>query len=346
MVQLSTAEEQLLTTIRLLELRPRSWETGKAVIPTHENLLKRGRLYYGKNLEDWTSTFDDLVREGFLLQEGSTYALTQLSRPIADQGRKKWFQSGYDNLLIRSERSAAHSTFCERVYGMDLCQTGMMDMEQLRKLIDILKLEKSSKRSLVLDLGCGIGKIAEYISDKTHAHLIGLDSAKKAIHQAQVRIQETKESLRFQEGDLNNLEGIFEPGSFDAIIAIDSLYFADEMEICIAQMENLLGSSGQMAIFYSQMSYPTDSLEQLHPDKTDLALALKKCSLRYHMYDFTQSEENLRRKQEETLVHLKNEFRSEGNYDIYRVRKTEAEWALKVLTAGRGRRYLYHAQLS
>ncbi|MHA2271178.1 MAG: class I SAM-dependent methyltransferase [Candidatus Hodarchaeales archaeon] len=346
MVQPSTAEEQLLTTIRLLELRPRSWETGNRVTPTHENLLKRGRLYYGKNLEDWTSTFDDLLKRGFLRQEGSAYALTQLSRPIADQGRKKWFQSGYDNLLVRSERSAAHSTFCERVYGIDLCQTGMMDMEQLEKLLDVLKLHRLSINSLVLDLGCGIGKIAEYISDKIPARLIGLDNAKKAIRQAQTRNQENKERLRFQEGDLNNLEGMFEAGSFDSIIAIDSLYFADEMEVCIHQMKSLLRSSGQMAIFYSQMSYPSDPLELLHPDKTDLALALKQCSLRYSTYDMTKSEQSLRRKQEETLILLENDFRSEGNYEIFKVRKTEVEWALKVLAAGRGRRYLYHVQLS
>lgn len=346
MIQLSTAEEQLLTTIRLLELRPRSWQTGKMVIPTHENLLKRGERYYGKNLEDWTVAFDNLARRGFLIQEGSVYALTHLSRPFADLGRKKWFQSGYDNLLVRSERSNAHSIFCERVYGTDLCQTGMMDMEQLRKLLDVLNLDLLSKNSFVLDLGCGIGKITEHISDKTPAHLIGLDTAKKAIHQAQARTQENKEHLLFQEGDLNDLEGIFEASSFDTIIAIDSLYFACSLIRCIVQMKNLLGSSGQMGLFYSQMSYPTDSLELLHPDKTDLALALKKCSLRYHTYDFTKSEQNLRRKQEETLAQLKNEFRSEGNIDIYKVRKTEAEWALKVLTAGRGRRYLYHVQLS
>ncbi|MFW9916256.1 MAG: class I SAM-dependent methyltransferase [Candidatus Thorarchaeota archaeon] len=344
--QFSTAEEQLLTTIRLFELRPRSWETGKMVTPTHENLLKRGQLYYGTNLEEWTSTFDDLVGKGYLIQKGSGYALTRLGRPIADQGRKRWFQRGYDSLLVRSERSTAHSIFCERVYGMDLCQTGMMDIKQLEKLLDLVKLQRLSKSSLVLDLGCGIGKITQYISDKTPAQLVGLDNAKKAIQEAQTRTQEIKERLRFQEGDLNNLEGIFEASLFDAILAIDSLYFADEMEACIAQMKDLLRSSGQMALFYSQMSYPTDPLEVLHPDKTDIALALKNCSLGYHTYDFTASEQSLRRKQGETLALLKEEFRSEGNSDIYKVRKTEAEWALKVFAAGRGRRYLYHVQLS
>ncbi len=90
----------------------------------------------------------------------------------------------YNAFYAAVEHSQAHHLFCERVFGKDLCQHGFMDIRQLELLLSVVQLDSSCR---VLDLGCGNGLIAEYLSDKTGAHVTGLDYIAQAIQQARAR---------------------------------------------------------------------------------------------------------------------------------------------------------------
>jgi ubiquinone/menaquinone biosynthesis C-methylase UbiE len=105
-----------------------------------------------------------------------------------------------------------------------------MDMVQLEKLPEVLNL---SAENNVLDLACGMGAIAEYISDTTEAHVIGVDIANEAIAHAQERTQKKRDRLEFRYGTMNNLG--FPPASFDTIIAIASLHYTENLGETIRQ---------------------------------------------------------------------------------------------------------------
>jgi cyclopropane fatty-acyl-phospholipid synthase-like methyltransferase len=96
--------------------------------------------------------------------------------------------------FTRAETSEAHARFCALVYGRDLCQHGMMDMAQLDALIAALGLGAGSR---VLELGCGNGRIAEYISDVTGANVFGVDSSTVGIRQAIERSVAKRDRLAF-----------------------------------------------------------------------------------------------------------------------------------------------------
>lgn len=341
MIKLSIGEEQLLTTLRLLELRPREWETGEKINTNQQDLICRGRLYFGKNLVDWTPLFELLIKKGLLQQDGASYSLTDLGRSFGDLGQKRWFIKGYDDLLLRSEQSQAHSSYCERVYGRDLCQTGSTDMSQLETLLKVLDL---SVDSLVLDLGCGIGKITEFLSDTTQASFIGVDITTNALYQAQMRRRGKQDRLQYLEADLNNLP--LSTASMDAIIALDTIYFAENINHALIQMKRLLKPQGQLVFFYSQLCYPNDPPSLLHPDNNELGRALRAQELSFYSYDLTASEHQIRHRQIQVGTELINDFQAEKNIDVYRVRNTEAVWALKIFNTGKGRRYLYHVQQS
>lgn len=228
---------------------------------------------------------------------------------------------------------------CERVYGKDLCQYDLMDMEQLDRLMGVLNLNRDNK---VLDLGCGIGTITEYISDLTGAHITGIDFAAGAIKRASERTKVKQNRLVFQVKNINDLD--FPANAFDTIIAIDTLYFVDDLEKTIGQMKAALKPDGQMGIFFSQMIKPEDSEELLLPRGTKLARVLKKHNLDFQTQDFTESEHNLWHKTRQVLEELKSEFESEGNIDLYDSFVEEAEQVLKFVDSGRSRRYLYHVR--
>ncbi len=67
---------------------------------------------------------------------------------------------------------------------MNLCQFNMTPMNQLNDLIKKMNLKRDSH---ILDLGCGIGIISEYISDKTESKVTGVDFAAPAIQRGNDR---------------------------------------------------------------------------------------------------------------------------------------------------------------
>lgn len=68
----------------------------------------------------------------------------------------------YERFYAATAQSRAHALFCERAFGRNLCQHGFADMAQRDALIAAIQPGPAHH---LLDLGCGNGMIAEYISD-------------------------------------------------------------------------------------------------------------------------------------------------------------------------------------
>ncbi|MFW9915161.1 MAG: class I SAM-dependent methyltransferase [Candidatus Thorarchaeota archaeon] len=349
--QLVEEEKQILDALRSLELYPQAnkeeedenFKQGERLPPTAEYLHRRGRLIYEmktKASADWTNAFERLRTKEFIQSDGPKYMLTRVGRSLARKVRRERIGQRFSDYLIRSESSKAHSSFCERVFGKDLCQANLMDMIQLEKLLEVLNLTAENR---VLDMGCGIGKIAEYISDRTRAHVLGIDIALKAIQRAQARTQEKRDRLEFREGDLNDLS--LPPASVDTIIAVATLHYAENLEKTVGQMKTILTPQGQMGLFTFQYRGSNESLDILRPDKTQIGQALKKYNLVFRTWDFTEREKDIWRKELKAATDLESEFRAEGNLDLCEDRIEECKADLPRLEAGEKRRYLYHVQM-
>ena len=208
----SEAEIQVLAILRGAELEAQP--TDRA------SLEKRGERYW-IYLEDWSTAFSSLSDKGLIDGGEAGYRLNDAGRPLGDAYHRErpdmyWYH--YQRLYPAAHASAAHSRFCERLYGEDLCQEGMTDMAALGDLIQRLDLKPGDH---LLDLGCGSGVIAEYISDQTGAKVTGLDYAASAIAEAKKRTAGKSSRLTFLQGDMNALD--LPAGSFDAAISIDTL---------------------------------------------------------------------------------------------------------------------------
>lgn len=243
--------------------------------------------------------------------------------------------------LARLDDSKAYSLFCERVYGKDLCQLNRMDMTQLDKLLAILNM---SSKDQVLDLGCGLGAITEYLSDVTQAHLIGIDIAGEAVRRAQDRTREKRNRLEFHEADIEQLS--FPLETFSCIIAIDSLYddCVSDLETAISRLTALLKPNGQMGIFFTANKEPGDSLDILEPNNTELAQALKSQALEYRAWEFTENELLLLQKKIAIAKELEEAFRLEQNPDICEKIENHSEKLAKRINGGNARRFLYQVK--
>lgn len=222
----------------------------------------------------------------------------------------------YNEYFKRAESSEAHAQFCERVYGKDLCQHGLMHIRELDLLVSLIK-----PGCKILEIGCSNGYITEYIHDRTGATILGLDFSNVAIEQARRRTAHKSGSLQFERVDLTQEEI---PGSgYDYIILVDSIYFLGDFAESLKKFSERLNDTGKLIISVFQAKDEEDPEEILLPDSTLLAQALDQLGLAYTWYDFTADVrahgiENYRVGEE-----LKEAFEAEGNEFLYEARTTE-----------------------
>ena len=161
-------------------------------------------------------------------------------------------------------------------------------MAQLITLYTVLRL---GSNNAVLDVGCGNGCITEWFSTQSQASFTGIDIAQEAINQAR---KLTRENLHFEIGNINNLQ--FDENSFDTIISIDTLYFADNVTHVISQLLDIVKPHSQMGIFYTQWIDNDTEKEMLLPENTELAAVLNRYNLEYQTIDFTKAKRTLEEK--------------------------------------------------
>jgi SAM-dependent methyltransferase len=330
----SGAEQQVL--IAILEL-----SQGDSP-PNRTNLEQRGREYFRRSLVDWSGAFERLIAQGLLTIQDDCYSLKPEGESHAQALRESSpsIQYFYRDYYAATAQSKAHALYCERVYGKNLCQHGYMDMAQLNKLLEVTNLGDNNRG---LDLGCGNGLIAEYISDVTGAHVHGIDNSADAIRQARDRTASKRERLTFEQGDIYHLD--LPVDTFDTAIAVDTLYFGDNDSL-IGQLKKALKSSGQIAAYYLTIVWDEDGdTSVIQPDKTDLGRVLEQHHLPYRTWDFTQAERARSQVSLQVAAELKSDFEAEGNLFLYENRVIEGEGNIRFIETGRASRYLYHVRL-
>ena len=237
-------------------------------------------------------------------------------RELFDHVRTAKIQQFYNEYYTRAQKSQAHSEFCRLAYGHDLCQHGMLDMNQLDMLIEVAKLRQDS---VVLELGCGAGFIAEYIADRTRCHVVGVDISSAAIEQARARTKGRNKELTFETRDIEKLD--YPERHFDAAISIDTLYFVDGIDKVIGEIARILKPAGAMYLFY-----------HVHPDvgrcpdaasRSPLGMALDGLNLAYRAIDLTRENREHWESRREVLLQLKEKFEEEDNMFLYDTRMDE-----------------------
>ena len=334
-MNLSEAEIQLLATLQAATLKKS---------PTNRAALDKQGERYWIYLEDWSNAYSSLAAKGLVDGDEQAWRLTEDGRPVAYhyyQERPDMYWYYYQQFYQAALASEAHSRFCERVYGTDLCQEGQTNMVCLNDLLDRLELKPGQQ---VLDLGCGAGGISEYVSDRTGAMVTGIDYSAPAIETAKVRTENKRSQLTFMQADLNALE--LPEHTFDAAISLDSLYWVADLTQSLGSIARIIKPGGQLGIFIEQTLGDGDDPEILEGDKTEVAMALSKLNLVFEVSDYTFVFREFWSRAREVALSLIDDFESEGNGFICQnwIREADTEY-LPSLKANKTRRYLYLVSL-
>ncbi|NHJ85448.1 MAG: class I SAM-dependent methyltransferase, partial [Asgard group archaeon] len=221
---ISDFQRDILGIIFSIELQPKDQSTNEYIIGDDrkikldfEGISAIGKNRFGEKINDLAEALNDLLEMNLLTVDKTSYALTLKGKELGKKIRTKWISESYGNLLLRCAESQAYANFCEKVCGKNLLQFNVVDMQQLEMMLE--KLEIKPNETLI-DLGCGLGKITEYIAQKTGAKTIGIDFAEKGIQWAKTNTKEG-EKLSYEVMDISELN--YQAETFDVITALDVL---------------------------------------------------------------------------------------------------------------------------
>jgi ubiquinone/menaquinone biosynthesis C-methylase UbiE len=329
---LSEAEKQLLLVLGRAARR--------GLPPDRSSLTRLAQVEFGPPL-DWTDAYASLEQRALIHCDNGHVHLTERGDRTRAEVHKRspYWRYTFDRLYAEAEGSAAHALFCERVYGRDLGQQGMADMEQIQILVDVLDLDSHSR---ALDLGCGAGRIAEHIADQTGAQMIGVDLSPVGIRQAQARTADKRDRLAFYVGNIQRLH--CPPASFDRVLLIDVLHYCSARAV-LEQIKRIVTPGGLAGIFFSQWVQPGESKARLRPEGTVLARALRACGLTFWTWDLSAHEIAHWTHKLDVLVRMRPAFEAEGKRWLYEYRLAETRSHTRTLGRHTRSRYLYQIPL-
>ena len=128
----------------------------------------------------------------------------------------------------------------------------LMEIEHGKNVLKFLETIPFDKPFTFLDVGCGNGWVVRKIAkEKNCKKSIGIDKSKKMIIQSIKKIECRKEEYFH-----TDIESMNYRGKFDFIFSMESLYYADSIEIALEKIYKLLKPGGQ---FFCGTDFYTDN---------------------------------------------------------------------------------------
>ena len=137
--------------------------------------------------------------------------------------------------------------FVERTGGYDTYD------EDLSQLLTSLNISKSSKETLVLDVGCGTGKCSIPLA-KLGYKVIGVDISDKAIEIALKKAEKAKLDITFRVEDIEDLS--FENDTFDLVFCGGVLHHFPDLKKIESEMHRVLKEKGRLCAYEPNRSNP------------------------------------------------------------------------------------------
>jgi ubiquinone/menaquinone biosynthesis C-methylase UbiE len=305
-------EAEIQVLIVLIELEEPKETPNNNFYTFYPQSIEAAAAYFKGFREDWTPAYPLLLEKQLICPAEDGYRLTPAGQLQARRLRDLrppiyyWYRQYYST----APHSPAYARFCTALYGLPLCQTNFSDMQQLNVLLSLAELNPASR---VLDLGCGAGLIAEYLSDRSGAHVTGLDYSSEAIELARQRTAGKSTRLVFQVGNMDEL--CLPPASFDTLVSIDTLYMPNDLEATLGHLAQALVPGGQMLVFYTHALWgnPAAPRSDLLPENTPLGRALSHLGLRFNSRDFSAQTHDHLQKKYRLGQQMRAEFEAEAN---------------------------------
>ncbi len=149
----------------------------------------------------------------------------------------------------------------------NLVETGMLEVDVFHpgglalslELAELCKIETGSE---VLDVACGSGETACFLTERCGARVVGLDRSQPMLRRAQQKARSRGSQIEIQKGDAHRLP--FPDASFDAVICECTLCLLDKEQV-LQEMVRVVMPGGRVGVhdLCWQSDAPEDSKQTL-----------------------------------------------------------------------------------
>ena len=219
----------------------------------------------------------------------------------------------YEKLYPAVARSKVFSEYCIKLFGTDLSQQGFYTMAQLDLMLS--KLNPVSD-TCILEIGCGLGKFSEYISDNFGSIVYGIDYSPAAIAIVKERTKTKRKKLSFETGNINTIK--YPENTFDIVLALDCIFFASDLKTTLKNIHSWLRPNGKLAVIYGVFRFDkSEPVEIMYANTSPLANAFHDAGFTYKVFDFTKQLYEHQLLKRKTVLELKQKFMDEGTLFLY-----------------------------
>jgi len=228
------------------------------------------------------------------------------------------FYNEYEQFYIMSENSEVFREFCAKAFGEDFSQDGFSDMRQIDRILEYMPKKDDVN---ILDIGCGNGKMLGYLQRETGAYIHGFDYSKKAI---QIAKRLYPDQSDFKTGIIGKTD--YPDDSFDMIVSMDSMYFAEDMTLLVGQIWRWLREGGIFFCGYQE----GDVMPKTENESTaELAKAFRNHGIEFEVADITLECYEMLKRKREAAISLEEDFTRAGERDWYDMLMGQTECACK-----------------
>ena len=142
----------------------------------------------------------------------------------------------YDDPVYREIRREA--------YGVDLGQTSWVDSAESEEIPKLLAISSEAR---VLEIGCGSGRYALWVAERTGCEITGVDLNAHGVDRANALLREQNVSVRarFEQCDVS--DGLpFADDTFDAVFANDVLCHLRGRQKVLSEIFRVLRAQGRL----------------------------------------------------------------------------------------------------
>ncbi len=296
--------------------------------------------YFGSHVEDATK-LEDACRRARLLRRGARGCLlpTRRGRRYLETAVEEYY---LERGLVESAASPAFCDLCRARQGLDVVQHGSLTGSQLDAVMNRVRALGPAR---ILDLGCGMGELGEFVAGRAGARLLGVDRARSAISLAGDR---GTADTAFIHADMEAYASGAPRGSADVVLSIDALYWVEDLISFFGDIFEILSPGGCFMCVVSEFEEGRGKGRTLPPEEMETGAALEvvaeeRGELRVETEDFTDEERALWLESLDLWEGWQDTFAAEGRAYLLRNVVREAEFLEGAMRHGRGARRLFAA---
>jgi len=294
--------------------------------------------YFGTHVEDATKPAE-ACRRARLLRRGAGGCLlpTRRGRRSLETAVEEYY---LERGLVESAASPAFRDLCRARQGLDMVQHGSLTRGQLDV---IMKRVRAIGPGRILDLGCGIGELGEFVAGRAGARLLGVDRARSAISLAGDR---GTADTAFIHADMEAYASGAPRSSADVVLSIDALYWVEDVISFLEDVFEILSPGGCFMCIVGEFDEGRYKGRTLPPEEMEIGAALEvvgeeQSDLRVETEDFTDEERSLWLESLDLWEGWEESFAAEGRAYLLRNIVREAEYLEGAMRHGRGARRLF-----